>query len=85
MLNPRLSIFSMGPVLNMSNLDLGLLLRKVMQAKEEERRKLLLGEEVLAISKPIVLCVMFACAKGVQKHLRGGCTKGCTKGCNKGG
>ena len=47
-----------------------------------------IGEEVLlailAISKPIVLCVMFARARGVQKHLRGGCTEGCTKGSTRG-
>ena len=47
LLNPRLSIFSMGHVVNMPNLDLGLLARKVMQAKEEERRKLLLEKKYL--------------------------------------
>ena len=44
---PRLSIFSMGHVVNMSNLDLGLLARKIMQAKEKERRGILLGRKYL--------------------------------------
>ena len=47
LLNPPLSVFSMGHVVNMSNLDLGLLARKVMQANEEERWKLLLGKKCL--------------------------------------
>ena len=47
LLNPRLSIFSMGHVVNMSNLDLGLLARKIMQAKEKERRGILLGRKYL--------------------------------------
>ena len=47
LLHPRLSIFSMGHVVNMSNLDLGLLARKIMQAKEKERRGILLGRKYL--------------------------------------
>ena len=51
-LNPRLSILSMGHVVNITNLDLGLLARKVLQAKEEERQKLLLGRKYLQYISP---------------------------------
>ena len=76
LLNPRLFIFSMGHVVNMSNLDLGLLARKVMQAKEEERRKRLLGKKYLQYVSPLC-CVSCLPVQGVFKStLEGGALRG---------
>ena len=84
LLNPPLSIFSMGRVINMSNLDVGLLARKVMQAKEEERPNLLSGKKYLQKVSPLcnVSCLPF---QGVlNSTFEGGALRGALRGTSRG-
>ena len=47
LLKPRLSRLSMGHVVNMNNLDMGLLARKVQEAEERDKAKIVLGRHRL--------------------------------------
>ena len=67
----------MGRVVNMNNLDMGLLARKEQEAGERDKAEILLGRRRLQQTRDVT--------KGLSCGCFIGCTKGCTKGCNKGG